>query len=261
MESWLLKTAWPMTPPKPYSVFHILFAAGGILAALSCAWALRGRKEASVYKILFLCGCTLAFSEVYKQLFLYVINGRRYDWWYFPFQLCSMPMYLCLLLPFLRGTFLEQPLLTFTRDFGLLGGIMALLEPSGLFHPYWVLTLHGLFWHIMLIFLGLFLTFSRLTKKGMTGYLRTLPLLGIFCIAATFINTATHGQADMFYIAPYYPVTQVVFDKISVLCGNGTGIMIYLLSICAGGAICHIMLDHLSDRTAHRQNNGGYTHD
>lgn len=51
-------------------------------------------KDKSLW-IMNLCGIILAFGELYKQLFLYVIvNHGKYDWWYFPFQLCSTPMYL-----------------------------------------------------------------------------------------------------------------------------------------------------------------------
>ncbi|MFR2849398.1 MAG: hypothetical protein ACLTC4_20765, partial [Hungatella hathewayi] len=139
-------------------------------------------------------------------------------------------------------------------------------------------TLHGLSWHIMLVFISLFITFAQSTDAdaaadghasatpapnrhisappetataaassahSLTAYLQMLPLFAIFCLIATAINTMTHGAADMFYISPYYPVTQVVFDKISILYGTGAGIFIYLLSICLGGFLCHMGLGYL----------------
>lgn len=260
MKNWLLKTAWPMVAPTPYSAFHILFAASGILCAGSLAWKLRRVTSGMFYRVLFLCGALLAFSEVYKQLFLYYIVGQgHYDWWYFPFQLCSLPMYLCLLLPLFREHAFGRILCTFLQDFGLLGGIMALAEPSGLFHPYWTLTLHGLLWHVMLIFISLFVAFADngpfITRDSGSGrppetsreqsllcYLQMLPTFTFFCLIATLINTLTHGAADMFYISPYYPVTQVVFDQISIHFGTGIGIMVYLLSVCLGGFLCHMGL-------------------
>ena len=273
MKNWLQKTAWPMVPPVPYSAFHILFAVIGILCAVFLAWKLRRLKNKTYYQVLFLCGAILALSELYKQFFLYyIVSQGRYDWWYFPFQLCSIPMYLCLLLPLFRGNAFGRVLSTFVQDFGLLGGVMALAEPSGLFHSYWTLTLHGLLWHLMLIFISLFITFadrqSPVTPAArshshdahtcdahtpgshpensreplLLSYLQMLPLFAVFCLIATFINTLTHGAADMFYISPYYPVTQIVFDKISLRLGTGIGIMIYLLSVCLGGFLCHLTL-------------------
>ena len=99
----LTLTAWSMTPPAVWSPFHLAFMLIGILLAAFAAWKLRTRSEAFRLHLLFACGVFLAFSEVYKQLFLYYIeNNQHYDWWYFPFQLCSLPMYLCLLLPLFR---------------------------------------------------------------------------------------------------------------------------------------------------------------
>ena len=88
-------SSWPMRTPVPYSGFHLVFGGAGILAAIFLAWKLpRGTHP----QVLPACGLILAVSEIYKQGFLYyIVNGGQYDWWYFPFQLCSIPMYLCLL--------------------------------------------------------------------------------------------------------------------------------------------------------------------
>lgn len=42
----------------------------------------------------------------------------------------------------------------------------------------------------------------------------------------------------MFYISPYYPITQVVFHQISLALGVIPGIGIYLISICVGAFLC-----------------------
>ena len=72
--------------------------------------------------LLFLCGLILALTEVYKQLFIYYIeNNGRYDWWYFPFQLCSIPMYLGLLILLFRKN-LEIPFTPLSRISGFSAG-------------------------------------------------------------------------------------------------------------------------------------------
>lgn len=93
-----------MVPPRPYSAFHICIMAVGFLAAVLAAYFLSRKTERKFFiRLLFFCGVILAASEIYKQLFLYyVVNQEQYDWWYFPFQLCSLPMYFCLLLPLVK---------------------------------------------------------------------------------------------------------------------------------------------------------------
>lgn len=245
MKEFITKTAWLMVPPRPYSAFHICFTAMGFLAAVLAAYVLSRKKDRTFFiRLLFFCGIILAVSELYKQLFLYyVVNQETYDWWYFPFQLCSLPIYFCLLLPLVKNRKLQLIMLTFMQDFNLLGGVMALAEPSGLLHPYWFLTLHGLTWHILLIFIGLFIGFSHESDSSLTGYIRTLPLFFICCGIATLINVTARplGQADMFYISPYYPNNQVVFYDISQKLGILPGNLIYLLSILIGGLIFHMI--------------------
>lgn len=47
-------------------------------------------------------------------------------------------------------------------NYNLLGPVMVFVDPSGLMQPYWTLTLHGFIWHILLIFIGLLIAFSRM---------------------------------------------------------------------------------------------------
>ena len=86
------------------------------------------------YKKFFLCcGIVLILSELWKQWTLtFHLNNGYYDWWYFPFQLCSIPMYICTALPFVHGLKIRRCLLAFLMDFGLLGGIFAFFDTSGM---------------------------------------------------------------------------------------------------------------------------------
>ena len=236
MKEFIIKTAWMMVPPQPYSAFHICITAAGFLIAVLAAYVLSRKMERTFFIRLFL---------------YYVVNQEKYDWWYFPFQLCSLPMYFCLLLPLVKNRKLQLIILTFMQDFNLLGGIMALAEPSGLLHPYWFLTMHGLLWHILLIFIGLFIGFSHESDSSFTGYVRTLPLFLLCCGIATLINVTARplGQADMFYISPYYPNNQAVFYTISQKIGVLPGNIIYLLSICIGGLLFHMIFARLFRHT------------
>lgn len=241
MVSWLWKTAWTMTPPHPYSAFHLCFAAFGISAAALAAWRLRTGTEGFRIRILAGMGILLALSELYKQLFLfYIVNGRQYDWWYFPFQLCSVPMYLCLLLPF-AGNRMRHTLCTFMYSYNLLGAAMVFLEPSGLMHPYWTLTLHSFLWHIVLIFIGLLIGFSGMASASLHSFVKATGLFLGCCLIATVINVLAHplGNPDLFYITPYYPNTQIVYSRISARIGIIPGNLIYVGSIVLGAGLLH----------------------
>ena len=194
--------------------------------------------------VLFFCGVFLAVCEIYKQIFLYVaIYHEHYNWWFFPFQLCSLPMYLCLIFPFLKNRTLKTSIATFMQDFNLLGGIAALAVPDGFRGIHWTLTLHGYIWHLLLVFIGLFVFAGRRSDLCRKGYLQTLPLFLASCSIAFFINILApgHGQADMFYISPYYPSTQPVFHEIAMAAGIIPANLLYLFTICLGAALVHFL--------------------
>ena len=87
-----------MTVPRPYSCFHLLFCGVGIILVGFLVHILCKKCYKIPYVPFYGCGLVLALGELYKQLFLYqIVNQGRYDWWYFPMQLCSTPMYLSLI--------------------------------------------------------------------------------------------------------------------------------------------------------------------
>ena len=151
-----------MEPPPAYGAFHILFTLIGFAVCGFSAWKLRNVSDKTAGRILFACGLVLALSEVFKQFFCYyVIADGTYHWGEFPFQLCSIPMYLCLIVPWLKPGKLRRALHSFMVLYNLLGGAIAFTEPSGLLHGHLFLTAHSCVWHMLLVFVGLFLCVSK----------------------------------------------------------------------------------------------------
>lgn len=250
LKNLLSATAWEMIPPRPYSVFHLTVTVIGLLLSVQSAFFL-ARRRIRPEAVLFSCGLSLFLMELYKQAFLFFVEFEgSYDWWYFPFQLCSIPMYLCLLYPLTGKN--SAAISTFVQDFGLLGGIMALAVPAGLMHPYWTMTLHGFLWHFLLVFLGVYCARAGITDLSLRGFLKTLPVYFVCCLTALAVNAAAGpaSDADMFYISPYHPSSQPVFHRISLIIGIFPGILLYLASVAAGAFLIHriisILLPHPS---------------
>lgn len=73
----------------------------------------------------------------------------------------------CLLIGVVRSVPVKRALYTFLMDFGLLGGIAAFFDTSGMFYPLTSLTVHSFGWHICLILLGVAAGFTK--KRGHHG--------------------------------------------------------------------------------------------
>ena len=197
------------------------------------------------YKIFFFtCGLVMAVSEIWKQWCLTFLLGQgHYNWWHFPFQLCSIPMYICLMFPWIHSEKLQKIMLVFLMDYGLLGGIFAFFDTSGMHYSYFPLTIHSFTWHILLIILGLVAGFSQLSEYSLRGYFHGTLLYLACCLIATGFNVALHslGNINLFYISPYLPMNQKVFRDIADYTGDAAGIFLYILASVAGAFCFHLL--------------------
>ena len=225
-------------------IFPIGCALAVTCAFLSCRLSERSQK----YLLIFL-SVLLPLSEAGKQVLLYISNGCSYDWWYFPFQLCSMPMYLLPLYCLLPEKYekIRLFLADFLTDFGLLGGLFAFADSSGMHYALPLLTLHSYLWHFLLIFLGFFLIFTQRNSSRPKDFFFPAVLFLLLAGAATCLNLLFHakGLINMFYISPYYPMEQVVFRTIARLTGQMAGRLIYLGGELLGAFLIHLLSGRL----------------
>lgn len=238
MINFLQWTAWSMEKPKAYGSFHLLFFLIGLTVLTGLAFLLRNSNERQNKIVLLSVGIFLALSELYKQLFYtFVIGGGEYQWWIFPFQLCSVPLYLCLIAPLLKKDKIQNGMYNFMLAFNLMGGFIAFLEPSGLVHEYWTLTLHAFIWHLMLVFVGLYLGFSRRAGRQFKDFASTVAtFLGLcvlaFCINLIFWNVSK-GDINMFFIGPKISPL-IVFKTIASNYGWYVNTLFYIPCLCLG---------------------------
>lgn len=192
-------------------------------------------------------GLLLLCMELWKQAFLYLeVFGGHYNVWYLPFQLCSMPMYMAIgwaVAIKRKRTGTAAVLATFMQDFGVLGGIAALIVHDGFTWPeHPMLTAHGYIWHVLLIALGIYLWRTGRSDLSLRGFLRSVGLFMCCAIVAELINVALHGygDCDMFYISPYHLSSQPVFREVDRVLGRPAGIGVYLLCVVLGAGLVHL---------------------
>lgn len=192
----------------------------------------------------FACKTFMLIGELWKQWYLtFVQNNGTYDWWFFPFQLCNVPLYLLIALPFLKHTHMERIVYTFLMDFSLLGGIAVFFDPSGLTYDRFPLTIFSYTWHVLLIILGLRIGCMQKGNYSLKGFLLTLPLYALGCIIATILNFTCirYGNLNLFYISPFFPMKQIVFSDISRILGHGASIFLYICATITGAFLIHIL--------------------
>jgi len=198
-----------------------------------------------------ICGLFMLSGEIWKQLTLtFILGGGQYNWWYFPFQLCSIPMYILLIYPRIRRTALKQALLTFLMCYGLLGGIAVFADTTGLNYPLPALTAFSYGWHILLIILGTaagivypHLLNSHQKKAPLRPFLYATCLYLACCLAAVLLNIAfdRYGTINLFYINPDYRMQQIVFRDLVPRLGNNAVILLYMACTILGAFLLFLL--------------------
>ena len=212
-------------------------------------------------RMFFLCGILMLGSEIWKQFTLtFSVGGGAYNWWYLPFQLCSVPMYVLLAYPWLRREGIRQTLLAFLMSYCLLSGIIVFLDTSGLQYPLPALTAHSYIWHILLILIGISsgiaycrnlcsdrknILFSRTLSRifPMRPFLYSTLLYLSCCLIAETLNLSLdrYGLINMFYINLHYPMQQIVFRELIPFIGNTPAILLYIAATILGSFLLFLL--------------------
>ena len=277
----LQMTSWRMYQPHIGGVFHVFavmitvtLAVFAAVLVIRSTCSRRALSESSIerygaggqtgYKkrirILAFLGWLMALSEIYKQLFLYyIVNEGAFDWWFFPFQLCSVPMYMCILLPLVKEK-VQKVLLTFMTGFTFLSAVCALIYPEDMLRPYVSLTVHGFAWHGVLLLISIVAGASGMADLTLKGYLRSVWLFLGLAAAAVGINvigermsagSALSSYPNMFYLSPFHPSNQPFVDIVEKSLGRLPAMAVYTAAIIVIAGVIDFIFRAISRRTAY----------
>ena len=201
--------------PQVFGLFH--FASIAVIAAIAVgAIVLRNKiSTKAINNIMLVVGIALLISEVVKECIhsMDVINGVatwEYSWRTFPFQFCSVPMYLYIIAGVLRKGKVYDTILCFLSTFALFGGIAVLIYPSTVLSSVLFNSLHTMFWHGSMLIIGIILLSTHTAELKFKTVLKACMVFVVVLALAQIMNFIWHffGNPDktfsMFYISPYY---------------------------------------------------------
>ncbi len=203
--------------PGMFSWFHFLWL--GIMVAFCVALGLLGRKHdpKTDRTVVGALGIVLLLGEIFKQLFWFEYYGY-YRFEIFPYQFCSVPIYVSLFALFAPWDKAREVCCRFLAFFGIIGGLSVMLVPSAVLESYFVaISLHSMIWHSILVAMGVYLIVSRgygkklkelLTPFYMFAGFVCMAIIGNVLVYNLHLGTPNCHEGDnlsMFYISPYYP--------------------------------------------------------
>lgn len=230
-----------MERPTWFGWFHIMWL---VLMVTTCVLIYIFRKRFSkkgINIVLLTVGIALIVFEIYKQV-IYSFNYNNgggtstwsYQWYAFPFQFCSTPMYLMTLAGILRKGKTYDCLTSYLATFALFAGLTVMIYPGDVFTGPIGINIQTMFWHSSMFVIGFMLLATRSVEFKFKTILKATIVFIIMVAMALIMNIIWHycgtdASFNMFYISPYLPCTLVILDVIYKSTPYVIFLMIYIL--------------------------------
>ncbi len=204
--------------PGMFSWFHILCLALMIVFTVAICLIFGRKHSAKVDRwVVGVFALLLLFGEIFKQLFWFEFYDY-YRWEIFPFQFCSVPIYVSLFATVAPWEKAREVCYRFLAFFGIIGGLSVMLGPSAVLYTYFVaISIHSMVWHSILIAMGAYLIVSigygKKLKELFAPFFMFLcfvamAIVGNILVYKLHLGTEACQPGDnlsMFYLSPYYP--------------------------------------------------------
>lgn len=236
-----------METPVSYGWFHILWlllTAGLTVLAVVCG---RHHSPEKATKVVFWTAVAVAILEIYKQINYTFGDGSAapaFQWYAFPFQFCSTPMYAGLLAGLFRKGRLHDSLCAYLATYAVFAGLCVMLYPSDVYIPTIGINIQTMICHGSMVVIGGYLLGSGHVKLELNTVLKAMPVFAVCVTLAAIMNEVAHGVGlleehsfNMFYISPYLECTLPVYSLVHNAVPFPLNLMIYILGFTAAATV------------------------
>ena len=217
-----------METPQPYGWFHLMFCALSVLAAILLCVLHDPQKPERVRRVVLITTIIVILLEIYKQInysFSYE-NGIVYDyqWYIFPWQFCSMPMYVGLAAGLTRRGRVHDALCAFLATYAIFAGVCVMAYPTTIYTGTLGINIQTSICHGSMIAVGIYLLYSGYVKLRHRTMLGAMAVFACLICVAILLNeiafrTGLTAREDfnMFFISPYQEPHLPVYSTVQQL--------------------------------------------
>ncbi len=212
--------------PGLFGWVHILSAILSVALGIFLCMKFKNPTEKQVRAVLLTVSVIVAVLEIYKQIeytFTPTETGIEGDfqWYAFPWQFCSMPMYVGLLAGIWPKGKIHDAFCAFLATYSIFAGICVMVYPGDVFTATIGINIQTMICHGTMISLGIFLLGTGYVKTEQKTILKAIPVFSAAVVIAMILNELAHytdftgGETfNMFFISrhedPHLPVYSIV---------------------------------------------------
>ena len=236
-----------MECPPSFGWYHILCLA--VMVALTVIAVVRGRyhSEEKVCNIVFFTAVAVVIFEVYKQINFAFGDGSgapSFQWYAFPFQFCSTPMYIGLLVGIFRKGRIHDSLCAYLATYSVFAGLAVMIYPNDVFIETVGINIQTMVCHGSMVVIGGYLLGSGHVKLELKTILKAMPVFAVCVALAAIMNEVANAAGlleehnfNMFYISPYLECTLPVYSLVHNAVPFPVNLIIYILGFTGAATV------------------------
>jgi len=237
-----------MTRPESYGWFHLLWFAISILAAVVLCITHKKGDDRRVRRIVLITAIIVTVLEVYKQInysFSYE-NGIafKYQWYIFPWQFCSTPMYIGLLAGLTKKGFVHHAANAYLATFAFFAGAAVMVYPNDVFIETIGINIQTMVCHGSMITIAIYLLYTGYVKANLKSFLQAVSVFAVTVGIAVILNEIAHAAGitkdhffNMFYISPHCDPHLPVYSDVQRAVPYPLDLIIYIAGFSAASGI------------------------
>ena len=230
-----------MQTPDMYGWFHLLsLGLTALLTAVLCFAARRHGERESVRRVVLVVTLLVVALEIYKQInysFSYT-DGIKFDyqWYIFPFQFCSTPMYVGLLAGLTKKGKVHDAACAYLATYAMFAGLCVMAYPDTVFVQTVGINIQTMVCHGTMIVIGIYLLYSGYVKIEIKTLLRGALIFAILVSMAAVMNEVAFQAGlletedfNMFFISPHCDPSLPVYSLVQQHVPYPWCLIIYIL--------------------------------
>lgn len=215
-----------MKVPEMYGWFHLLFFALSILVGILLCRINKEGNEIFVRRLLLAVSLISIVLEVYKQInYTFSYDGSTisadYQWYAFPFQFCSTPMYVGLLAALIKNKKIHDALCAYLATFSMFAGLCVMLYPDQVFISTIGINIQTMICHGSMLTVGIYLLYTGYVKSEHRTIMKAVPVFAVCVALAAIMNEAAYATGllknetfNMFFISPHCEPSLPVYSTV-----------------------------------------------
>lgn len=237
-----------MNRPELFGWFHLLsLALMGLVTFLLC-YRHKHDSERRIRFVVLGTALLVITLEIYKQInysFSYT-DGISFDyqWYAFPFQFCSTPMYIGLLAGLVPKGRLRNALYSYLATFAMFAGAAVMVYPGDVFVRTMGINIQTMICHGSMICIGIYLFYTGAVKLEHKTVLRGAIVFSCTLTIAVILNEIAYAAGlletevfNMFFVSRHCEPSLPVYSIVQEVVPYPWSLIIYVLGFSAAAYV------------------------